>query len=151
MEVKVARFMFDKDFTMSRVYVDGEFFSYGLEPFDASINIDTPIDTILELKKNKGKIAIPIGTYDLIFNWSNKYKKKLPLILDTPGFRGVRIHSGNKVEDTLACLLVGKFYKNGWLCESRNTMDKFLKYWEGKEFEKARITYTYADQKMYLY
>lgn len=151
MQVNVVRFMFDKDFTMSRVYVDGEFFSYGLEPFDASITIDTPIDTILELKKNHGKIAIPIGEYDLIFNWSNKYKKKLPLILDTPGFRGVRMHSGNKAEDTLACLLVGKFYKNGWLCESRNTMDKFIKYWEGKEFEKAKIAYVYADQKMYFY
>lgn len=151
MEVRVSRFMFDKDFTMSRVYVDGDFFCFGLEPYDASITTDTPIDTILELKKNKGKIAIPIGTYNLTYNWSNKYKKKLPLILDTPGFRGVRMHSGNRVEDTLACLLCGKFYKNGWLSDSRNTMAKFIKYWEDRKFEPAKITYAYADQKMYLY
>lgn len=151
MEVRVVRFLFDNKYTMSRVYVDGEFFCFGLEPYDASITTETPIETISELKTKYDKIAIPIGTYNLIYNWSNKYKKKLPLILDTPGFRGVRIHSGNKVEDTLACLLVGKFYTNGLICESRNTMDKFIKYWEDKKFEPAKIIYCYSENKLYLY
>lgn len=151
MEVRIERFLFDKKYTMSRMYVDDEFFSFGLEPYDASINIDTPIDTILELKAKYGKIAIPLGTYNLIYNWSNKYKKKLPLVLDTPGFAGVRFHSGNTVDDTKACLLLGKFYKNGWLYESRNTVDKFIKYWEGKEFENATVKYCYAPSKIYNY
>lgn len=151
MEVKVSRFMFDKGYTMSRVYVDGELFSFSLEPFDASINKNTPIDDIKALKEEYGKIAIPLGTYNLIYNWSNKYKKKLPLVLDTPGFAGVRFHSGNTVDDTKACLLLGKFYKNGCLYESRNTVNRFIKYWEGKEFEQATVTYCYAENKIYNY
>lgn len=151
MELLVKRFLFDKKYTMSRFYINGELFCFGLEPFDASINKNTPIDDIKALKEKYGKIAIPLGKYNLIYNWSNKYKKKLPLVLDTPGFAGVRFHSGNTVDDTLACLLLGKFYKNGWLCDSRLCVNKFIEYWKDKEFEKATVEYKYAENRNYNY
>lgn len=148
MEIIVERAILSKSFTMSRIYIDGEFFSFGLEPYDAGVTAETPVDDISALKKKYGKIAVPVGEYELVYSWSNKYQKMLPLVKDTPGFKGVRIHSGNKVDDTLACLLVGKYYKSGWLSDSRNTMDKLIAYWKGKDFEKSKITYVYAANKI---
>lgn len=148
MEVKVERFIFSKNYTMSRVYVNAELFSFGLEPYDASINSDTPVDTILELKAKYGKIAIPVGTYNLIYNWSNTYKKKLPLVLDTPGFVGVRVHSGNTVDDTRACLLLGKFYTMGHISESRKTCAKFEELL--KKDKTNTITYAYGSERQFI-
>lgn len=149
MKVIVERFIFNKTYTMSRVYVDGEFFSFALEPYDASITKETPVEDIKELKEKNGKIAVGLGEYELVYTWSNKYKKMLPLVKDTPGFSGVRIHSGNTSDDTRACLCPGKFLRNGYVCESRATMTKLINYWKSKDFEKSTIEYRYAAQRVF--
>ena len=141
MKVVVERFIFDKTYTMSRVYVDDKFYCFGIEPYDASITSDTPVDDIKALKEKHGKIAVGLG----------EYQKMLPLVKDTPGFSGVRLHSGNSSDDTRACLLVGKFYRNGVVSDSRATMTKLINYWKSKELEKSTIEYKYAPQKIYNY
>lgn len=50
--------------------------------------------------------AIPQGTYKVIVDRSTRFKIDLPHILDVPGFGGIRIHGGNKAENTEGCLLV---------------------------------------------
>lgn len=54
-----------------------------------------------------GKTAIQAGTYKVIVNMSNRFKKVLPLLLDVPMFSGIRIHGGNTENDSLGCILVG--------------------------------------------
>ena len=60
-----------------------------------------------------GETAIPIGTYGIIVTKSDRFSKMeghdiyLPLLLNVPGYEGVRIHPGNKPEDTEGCLLPG--------------------------------------------
>jgi hypothetical protein len=53
------------------------------------------------------KGAIPPGLYELALTWSNRFERPLPLIMDVPGFIGIRIHAGNTEADTKGCVLVG--------------------------------------------
>jgi hypothetical protein len=57
--------------------------------------------------KVRGDTAIPIGTYRIAVTYSTRFKRDLPILLDVPGFRGIRIHAGNTEADTEGCLLVG--------------------------------------------
>jgi len=77
--------------------------------------------------KIKGETAIPKGTYKIIINESNRFKRLLPLLLDVPGFEGVRIHSGNSNHDTEGCILVGQTRNKNYIGQSRKAFDKLFK------------------------
>ena len=61
--------------------------------------------------QGEGKVyaetAIPAGTYDIVVTKSSTFKRELPLLLNVPGFSGIRIHSGNTAEHSKGCILVG--------------------------------------------
>jgi hypothetical protein len=50
----------------------------------------------------------------------------MPLLLNVPGFAGIRIHSGNTEKDSLGCILVGKNKAVGKVLESRDTYSKLF-------------------------
>ena len=76
--------------------------------------------------KVKGRSAIPEGRYAVVISYSPKFKKWLPLLLGGPEFnkewQGVRIHAGNKPEDTQGCILVGENKVVGRLLNSCNCL-----------------------------
>lgn len=49
---------------------------------------------------------------EIIINYSPKFKRLLPRLLDVPNFEGILIHTGNTIKDTSGCILVGKLNEN---------------------------------------
>jgi len=100
--------------------MDG-FTCYCLEDTDRNLKQDMPIEGIKAIKV-PGKTAIPYGTYEVVISYSNRFKKMLPLLLNVPGFEGIRIHSGNVDADTEGCLLPGINKSIDSITESRKAM-----------------------------
>ena len=79
------------------------------------------------------KSAVPEGTYPVVITKSKKFGKYLPLLVGVPGFEGVRIHSGNTVNDTEGCILVGQNLIKGKVLMSRLTLEKLMRLIENEK------------------
>lgn len=78
-------------------------------------------------RKVYGKTAIPRGRYRIVATMSNRFKRVLPLLLNVPGFEGIRIHPGNTAADTDGCLLPGLSEAVDFVGSSRVAFDKVFK------------------------
>jgi hypothetical protein len=105
------------------MYIDNAFFCYTLE--DKDRNLETNPEG-----KVYGKSAIPRGTYQVIVDYSQRFKKLMPRLIDVPGFSGVRIHPGNYAADTDGCILVGIGTGRDVLFNSRAAYEKMMQKFE---------------------
>lgn len=115
MKLRVERLWKKPAYMVGRLFVDGKFFCNTLE------------DTVRDLSNEKkvyGKTAIPYGEYKVVYNWSPKFGRNLPRLLNVPAFEGILIHPGNTADDSAGCILVGRNTEVGRLTESRYTSDK---------------------------
>ena len=107
------------------MYIDGKYVCDTLEDTDRGLTKSMPVSEIKE-KKVYGRTAIPTGKYQIVWSYSNKFKKNLPLLLNVPGYEGIRIHSGNTDADTYGCILLGENKVVGKVINSVATCNKVL-------------------------
>ena len=82
MVLKLQRTKEVNNATIGEIHIDGNFICYTLE------------DKVRPTKI-KHETCIPAGTYIINITYSPTFKKMLPLLLNVPGFYGIRIHAGN--------------------------------------------------------
>lgn len=127
-------------YTIGKLYINDKYFCDTLEDTDRGLT-QSMTEQQIGSKKVYGETAIPTGTYRIIISYSNKFKKQMPLLLNVPGFAGIRIHSGNTEKDSLGCILVGKNKAVGKVLESRDTYSKlFSILYEANKKETIKIT-----------
>jgi len=113
MELSLIRKEFTTESTIGDLLIDGKFYSFTLEDMYRD-------------KKIKGVTAIPYGTYEVIINFSNRFQRPMPLLLNVPGFDGIRIHNGNKAEHTEGCILVGFTKGKDFIGNSKSAFIQFM-------------------------
>jgi len=136
MKLEVVRTMCGATCTIGELMVNGEHECWTLEDVVRPMGV-----------KVYGETAIPYGTYNVVVTFSNRFQRDLPLVVNVPGFDGIRIHPGNTAADTHGCLLVGKGRTGTSVTESRlafNTL--FTKIRDAfSRGEKITITYKSGD------
>lgn len=125
MNLRVERSPSVNGATIGRLSIDGVFFCYTLE------------DQIRPVKI-KGETAIPAGTYPVKLTPSPRFGRVLPEVLKVPNFIGIRIHAGNRKQDTEGCILVGQHFGVDWISESRMALERLM----AKLVEADTITIT---------
>ena len=115
MILKLLRTTEGDTFTEGKLYIDDIHECYTIEDKDRHLEDGTN-------KKVYGFTAIPRGIYKVEITHSNRFKRDLIEILNVPYFTGIRIHSGNKAEDSEGCIIVGSVNKqddDNWVGGSR--------------------------------
>lgn len=115
MKLTLKRLYFKQTYTIGKLYINDVYVCDTLE--------DKVRDLSAE-KKIPGKTAIPAGKYEIIVNYSPKFKRLLPRLIDVPQFEGILIHRGNTNKDTAGCILVGENKISGRLINSAHYEEK---------------------------
>lgn len=139
MELLLERKWCKEEYTIGRLFVNGVFFCNTLEDTVRDINKNGTFDC--GEFKIKGHTAIPYGEYEIIVNYSPRFKRELPRLLNVPHFDGILIHRGNTHRDSSGCVLVGENKKRGMVINSTKyelELTKILKEAQNRK-EKIKI------------
>lgn len=119
------------------LFVDGLLFSGTLEDRWRDLSKEPKVP---------GETCIPSGTYRVVIDYSNRFKRMMPHLLDVPYFSGIRIHSGNRREDTEGCILLGRHEQAGLVSQSRVTIKRFENVLKNAISKGEEIWITISDE-----
>ena len=111
MKLRLLRENTHDETTLGNLYLDGVWFGHTLEDRDRRLEaggVKVPRET-----------AIPLGTYPVVIDYSNRFQKLMLHVLDVPQFDGIRIHAGNTHLNTEGCILLGEDVDGDTLVHSR--------------------------------
>ena len=134
MEILVYRKYKKADYTISNMYIDGEWMCNVLEDTDRGLDDGMEL-WMIKNKKIPTRTAVPTGRYEVLMDvlsprfskkefYAKVCKGKLPRLKDVKGFDGVLFHCGNDETHTEGCLLVGLNTQVGKVLNSQETFKK---------------------------
>lgn len=103
MEIEVKRLWTVPGTTTGVLLIDGRQVCFTLED-----EVREVVGLDVAAWKVQNETAIPRGRYQVLMSWSNRLSKMLPELLEVPGFTKIRIHGGNRANDTEGCICVGE-------------------------------------------
>jgi hypothetical protein len=118
MNIVLKREIFKDNLTHGILFVNDKFECYTLEDTDRNLENGGV--------KVQNKTAIPKGTYKVTIDFSNRFQKRMMLLLKVPQFTGIRIHAGNVETETEGCVLLGQTRNKDSIGNSRLAVDKLF-------------------------
>jgi hypothetical protein len=128
--------------TIGEFSVNGNFFSYCLEPTDRGLTSDMDAGQIAAIKI-PDKTCIPTGSYAVTSYYSTKNGRNVPLLNNVPGYQYVEIHQGNFPKDTDGCLLLGVNQGVDYVGPSDNIVNEFYNQFFAALAAGEDVTITY--------
>lgn len=134
MKIDVYRFLETDRSIIGRLTVEGQHLCFDLEPSRFH-----PV--------HAGHPCIPVGVYQVRLTLSPHFGYVTPEILDVPGRSAIRIHKGNKPEDSLGCTLVGIEHgpQPDWISDSHDAFDLLMALCRAAEARGEAISVEYHD------
>lgn len=141
MKLNVKRIWKEKTYTGGKFFINDKEFSFTIEDTDRGLSDKMSLTEIKKLKKH-GITAIPTGTYQVIYSFSNRFKRLMPEIIGVKGYAGIRIHVANTAMDVEGCIgLAYEDSSDGFAGNSKNACIDFEKQFvQAIKKEKVWIT-----------
>lgn len=138
MKLELERRFLGESYTIGSLSIDGKKFCDTLEDRVRDLNKNGVFDG--DEKKVYGKTAIPYGTYDVVVDYSPKFKRELPRLQNVRHFEGILIHRGNTAEDSAGCILVGENKVKGKVINSTPYEKELVRILKEAQDRKEPIT-----------
>jgi hypothetical protein len=138
MKLELKRRFLGKSYTIGSLSIDGKKFCDTLEDRVRDLNKNGVFDG--DEKKVYGETAIPYGTYDVVVDYSPKFKRELPRLQNVRHFEGILIHRGNTAEDSAGCILVGENKVKGKVINSTPYEKELVRILKEAQDRKEPIT-----------
>lgn len=106
MKLELKRIALKPNYTIGKLFINGTYYCDTIEDKVIDLNKNGKFDD--GLSKVMHQTAIPYGTFKVAVNYSPKFKRELPRLLDVPYFEGILIHNGNDQNSSSGCIIVGE-------------------------------------------
>lgn len=138
MKLELKRRFLGESYTIGSLSIDGKKFCDTLEDKVRDLNKNGVFDG--DEKKVYGETAIPYDTYDVVVDYSPKFKRELPRLQNVRHFEGILIHRGNTAEDSAGCILVGENKVKGKVINSTPYEKELVRILKEAQDRKEPIT-----------
>lgn len=138
MKLELKRRFLGESYTIGSLSIDGKKFCDTLEDKVRDPNKNGVFDG--DEKKVYAETAIPYGTYNVVVDYSPKFKRELPRLQNVKHFEGILIHRGNTAEDSAGCILVGENKVKGKVINSTPYEKELVRILKEAQDRKEPIT-----------
>lgn len=138
MKLELKRRFLGESYTIGSLSIDGKKFCDTLEDKVRDLNKNGVFDG--DEKKVYAETAIPYGTYNVVVDYSPKFKRELPRLQNVKHFEGILIHRGNTAEDSAGCILVGENKVKGKVINSTPYEGELVRILKEAQDRKEPIT-----------